>query len=181
MRLDISGKIDKFATILPEGVRLSGPLGTTIGGKVKIIPQEKYPFSITEVKALDGKNILFKLEETSDPQEKGYLLHIENTKKDAGRYRDTIVLKTSSELKPELQIRIYGNIFDPNSRPPVQKDQNLQKFLDAIKNQQQKTPSDGNGQEQTKNPSVDGKNFFEQLIKQNQQKQIEAGEKPKTE
>ena len=168
-RLEISGKIEKFATIVPASVRLSGPPGKPVVGEVKIIPQEKYPFSVTEAKALDGKNILIKLEEVTKPPEKGYVLHIENTKKDAGRYRDTIVLKTTSKIKPELEIRVYGNIFDPNSKPTVHGDQNLQKFLDAIKNQQQKNAKDGGGQVEKKNPSVDGQKFFEQLIKQNQQ------------
>ena len=120
---------------------------------------------------MDGKNVLYKLEEVNKPTEKGYVLHVENTKKDAGRYRDTIVLKTTSEIKPELEIRIYGNIFDPKAGPSVHGDQNLQKFLDAIKNQQQKNAKDGGGQVEGKNPSVDGQKFFEQLIKQNQQMQ----------
>ena len=171
MQLDISGKVERFATIQPASVNLSGPVGQPIAREVKIIPQEKYPFSISEVKALDGKNVLYKLEEVNKPTEKGYVLHIENTKKDAGRYRDTIVLKTTSEIKPELEIRIYGNIFDPKARPPVHGDQNLQKFLDAIKNQQQKNAKDGGAQVERKNPSVDGQKFFEQLIKQNQQMQ----------
>ena len=170
-RLEISGKIEKFATILPASVRLSGPLGKPIVGEVKIVPQEKYPFSVTEAKALDGKNILFKLDEMTNQPEKGYVLHIENAKKDAGRYRDTIVLKTTNKLKPELEIRIYGNIFAPKSGLPVQGDQSLQKFLDAIKKQQHKNGKNGEAQGEKKSRSEDGQKVFEQLIKQSQEKQ----------
>ena len=170
-RLEIGGKIEKFATILPASVRLSGPLGKPIVGEVKIVPKGKYPFSLTEARALDGKNILFKLDEMTNQPEKGYVLHIENTKKDVGRYRDTIVLKTTNKLKPELEIRIYGNIFAPKSGPPVRGDQNLQKFLDAIKKQQQKNGKSGEAQGEKKSLSEDGRKVFEQLIKQNQEKQ----------
>jgi len=140
-------------------------------GEVKIIPQAKYPFSVTETKALDGKNILFKLDEVTNPQEKGYVLRVENIKKDKGRYRDTIVLKTTSEIMPELKIRIFGNIIDPKSGPPAQGDQNMQKFLDAIKKQQSKNAKGGEGQIQEKSASPEAQNIFEQLIKQNQEKQ----------
>ena len=181
VQLEISGKVERFATIQPTSVNLSGPVGQPIAREVKIIPQEKYPFSVSEVKALDGKNILLKLEEVNKPPEKGYVLHIENTKKDKGRYRDTIVLKTTSKIKPELEIRVYGNIFDPNSKSSVQGDQNLQKFLDAIKKQQQKNAQGGPTQEVKPNPSVDGQKFFEQLIKKNQkaeQEPAKTGQEP---
>ena len=181
VQLEISGKVERFATIQPTSVNLSGPVGQPIAREVKIIPQEKYPFSVSEVKALDGKNILLKLEEVTKPPEKGYVLHIENTKKDKGRYRDTIVLKTTSKIKPELEIRVYGNIFDPNSKSSVQGDQNLQKFLDAIKKQQQKNAQGGQAQEVKPNPSVDGQKFFEQLIKKNQkaeQEPAKTGQEP---
>lgn len=144
-------------------------MGKPIAGEVKIIPQEKYPFSVTEVKALDGKNVLVKLEEVNKPNEKGYVLHIENTKKDAGRYRETIVVKTTSKIKPELEIQVYGKIYDPNAKPPIHSDQNLQKFLEAIKKQQQKNAQEGKAQGEKPTSTVDGQNFFEQLMKKNQQ------------
>lgn len=146
-------------------------MGKPIVGEVKIIPQAKYPFSVTETKALDGKNILFKLDEVTNPQEKGYVLRVENIKKEKGRYRDTILLKTTSEIMPELKIRIFGNIIDPKSDPPAQGDQNMQKFLDAIKKQQSKNAQSGDGQGQQKVPPEDARKFFEQLLKQNQEKQ----------
>ena len=170
-KLGISGKIEKFAKALPLQVKLLGSLGKPIVAEVKIIPQEKYPFSITEAKALDGENILCSFDEIADPLEKGYVLRIENTKKEKGRYRDTIVLKTTSKIKPELKIRVYGRIVDLGSDRPVQENQNLQKFLDAIQKQQLKNADGGKIKAERKSSSQDAKKFFEQLIKQNQEKQ----------
>jgi hypothetical protein len=42
----------------------------------------------------------------------GYILAVENQKKEAGRYRDTIHLKTDSKLKPEIKVNVYGNIYE---------------------------------------------------------------------
>jgi hypothetical protein len=42
---------------------------------------------------------------------KGYLLTVENIKQETGRYFDTIILKTDSEIQPEISISVYGNIF----------------------------------------------------------------------
>jgi len=177
--LEISGKIEKFARILPASVSLSGPLGKPIVRVVMITPMEKYPFSVTEVKALDGKNILFSLDEATDPPEKGYVLRIENTKKEKGRYKDTIVLKTTSKMKPELEIKVYGNIYELKSGPPVQGEQNLQKFLDAVKKQQQKKANSGEVQVQQKATPKDFNEFLEQLGKQDQGKQKDPMTKQK--
>ena len=108
-KLEISGQIEKFARILPASVSLSGPLGKPIVRVVMITPMEKYPFSVTEAKALDGKNILFELDEATDPPEKGYVLRIENTKKEKGRYKDTIVLKTTSAEPEKAEQEAMGN------------------------------------------------------------------------
>ena len=40
--------------------------------------------------------------------EAGYLLTVENTKPDQGSYQDTLTLKTDSQLKPELDLPVYG-------------------------------------------------------------------------
>ena len=103
----------QIATISPKTVRLAGGIGQTIEANVTIIPKKETPFSITEAKAKDGKNIRIKLEELKDQGKKGYRLTIENIKKDGGRYRDTVVLKTTSKIRPEIVIGVYGRIKVP--------------------------------------------------------------------
>jgi hypothetical protein len=108
--LKITGDVEKFVTISPSRLRLSGESGASIKGSVKIIPEKKYPFKILSVSAKNGKDIHQELKEAEHKEGKGYLLTVENIKKDAGRYFDVITLKTDSKIRPEIQISVYGNI-----------------------------------------------------------------------
>jgi len=76
------------------------------------MPEEKYPFRILEVTARNGSHIRQDLQETEISKgKKGYLLTVENIKQEAGRYFDTVILKTDSQIQPEISISVYGNIF----------------------------------------------------------------------
>lgn len=110
MDLVISGQVEKFATIRPKHVNLRGYAGDSITASVSLIPEEKYPFKILKVRARDGNNIKFELEEASQSDNGAYTLKVENLKKDTGRYFDTIVLETDSKIRPELSVRVYGNL-----------------------------------------------------------------------
>jgi len=43
-------------------------------------------------------------------------LIVENLKKGKGHYYDTIYLKTDSKIKPEIKIRVYGNILETHQK-----------------------------------------------------------------
>lgn len=105
--------MEKFADILPKGqIRLIGDPDSDIKRSVTISPTEKYPFEITGVKAQKGKDIKFELTEkkSAAADEKGYVLTVENLKKNEGRYFDTLILKTTSTIRPEISIRVFGDI-----------------------------------------------------------------------
>jgi hypothetical protein len=105
--------VEKFADILPKGqVRLIGDMDSEIKRSVTITPVEKYPFTITEVKARKGKDIKFELTEKESPAagKTGYVLTVENLKKSEGRYFDTLILKTTSTIRPQISIRVFGDI-----------------------------------------------------------------------
>ena len=91
---------------------MRGPAEKQLSGSVTIIPEEKYQFKIVEVKAKIGKNINYKFEEIKKSQRSGYLLTVENLKKTKGSYFDTIILKTTSKIRPEIKINVYGNIAE---------------------------------------------------------------------
>ena len=106
--LVIAGPVENFATIRPKHVSLRGYAGDSIKSKVTIIPEKKYPFKILDVRAQNGKNISFQLAEVKKSGGPGYELEVENAKLDTGRYYDTIILKTDSDVRPELSVRVYG-------------------------------------------------------------------------
>jgi len=106
--LIISGPVEKFVTIRPQHVSLRGIAGDSIKGQVTIIPEKKYPFKILDVQAKDGKNINFQLDEVKKTNGQAYELKVENLREKSGRYYDTIILKTDSKVRPELNVRVYG-------------------------------------------------------------------------
>jgi len=108
--LVISGPVEKFATIRPKHVSLRGYAGDPIKGQVSIISEKKYPFKILDARAQDGKNIKFQLDEVKKSNGPAYELKVENLREKSGRYYDTIILKTDSKVRPELKVRVYGNL-----------------------------------------------------------------------
>lgn len=106
----VKGYVKKFATIRPKQVQLNGMVGDTIRQSVAIIPEKEYPFKITETSARKGTEINFSLNEIKGKNGTRYELTVENKRLKTGRYHDIVVLKTDNDLKPELRVRIYGNI-----------------------------------------------------------------------
>ena len=112
LHLTVVGNVNKFVTIIPQRVILRGFAGDQIANKVKIIPEEKYPFKIVGDREVHKKNIRYELEEAKRSKKIEYVLTIANLKKQKGRYFDIIKLKTDSKIRPDIRIRVYGNIFD---------------------------------------------------------------------
>jgi hypothetical protein len=89
---------------------LRGFAGEPIQTKVTIIPQEKYPFKVQKVRARDGRNIRFQLEEENNGEGLRYALIVENQRAQKGRYFDVITLETDSQIRPTLDVRVYGDL-----------------------------------------------------------------------
>ncbi len=109
--MTVTGEVEKFVTITPSRVRLTGRAGQPIEEVVTIIPERKYPFKIIEAKARNGKRIDYNLSEIKSSNGRQYVLTVKNIKTGKGRYLDTIVLKTTSKYRPEISIKVYGNII----------------------------------------------------------------------
>jgi hypothetical protein len=110
----ISGLVEKFATITPEYVRLTGKAGAPLHARVNIIPEASHPFKIVSTRVKTGEYIRYSLKDQPTADPKSYLLTVENILGKKGRYFDTIYLKTTSPLHPELKISVYGNIIENN-------------------------------------------------------------------
>jgi ribonuclease HI len=112
------GNVEKFVDIVPKRVVLRGVAGNPIKATVKIIPKDKYPFTIKKAGVTNTKNIAFTLEKTKSSEKMEYVLTVENLKKTKGRYADAVKLKTDSKIRPEIKIYVIGNILD---RPKSEK------------------------------------------------------------
>lgn len=108
--LIITGHVDHFADITPKKANLSGTLKDTIKKDVTIIPNKKYPFEVLGIRAEKGENIGFALKKIKVQGNPGYLLSIVNLRKVKGKYDDAIYIETDSDLRPEISIKVSGNI-----------------------------------------------------------------------
>ncbi|NJL60375.1 MAG: hypothetical protein HC887_12830, partial [Desulfobacteraceae bacterium] len=100
----IAGQVESFAKIDPRKVSLSGSTDQELKAKVTIVPDPKYVFKVLEAKAEKGENIRVKLQESKNGSATAYAIDVDNTKKNAGRYVDKIIVKTDSATRPEIQI-----------------------------------------------------------------------------
>ena len=108
LKITISGKVEKFVTIIPRTVSLRGIVGDTIKKSVIIIPEKNYEFKITKVRARNGKYIAYQLEEVKGTQRTEYALVVENLRTEPGRYSDMIILETDSQIHRNVNVRVYG-------------------------------------------------------------------------
>ena len=127
LTLVVKGYVKKFATISPKRVQLTGAINEEISQTVAIISEKEYPFNIIETRANQGNDIKFALEEKQGDTGTEYQLTVENIRRQAGRYYDIIVLKTDNKLKPELQVRVYGNIIEKKSEDQPASESSLKK------------------------------------------------------
>lgn len=111
--LSITGQVEQVVSIVPTQVRLSGTVGMELKRVVRIVPGEKYPFAITNVRANQGKDIAFTLEEISHDGRPAYQLIVTNTRQVPGTYIDFIYLTTDSKLTPNLKVRVQGTLVAP--------------------------------------------------------------------
>ncbi len=112
LRLTVRGRVNNFVTIRPNRVRMTGAAGDEIKTTVKVIPEEQYPFKILETKTLKENNIKVTLDEVTEGNDTEYRVTVENLKNKRARYYDAVILKTDSDIRPEIKISVYGNIFD---------------------------------------------------------------------
>lgn len=108
--LTITGQVERLFQLSPRRVRLVGPMGIDLKQIVTLVTEEKYPMNLVEVRAKNGLNIEYQLAEIREGKKNRYELTVANRRKDAGRYVDTIYLKTDSEIRPEIEIPVFGYI-----------------------------------------------------------------------
>ena len=109
-RIQISGNVEKFVTIIPRSISLRGYVGDNIKKSITIIPEKKYDFKITKVRARNGKHINFQLEEIKGTGRKEYSLTVENLLAKEGGYSDLIIMETDSNIRPQVSVKVYGKL-----------------------------------------------------------------------
>jgi hypothetical protein len=114
----VSGTVEVFAEIRPKHVQFSGRAGELAGATVAIVPRTEHPFKIKNIRAMRGRDIRFSLANKTTPSGTMYELTITSTRQDAGRISDVIYIDTDSQIRPTLQVTVFGTITEAKKESP---------------------------------------------------------------
>jgi hypothetical protein len=102
--------VEKFAEINPERITLIGLANQKLFAEVEIIPRKEYPFTIRGFNAVSGRFFTYKMEKRNTDKQARYIIRLENTRNEKGRYADTIFVHTDSSIRPKITIPVIGMI-----------------------------------------------------------------------
>ncbi len=108
VELLVSGRVESFAEIRPRTVSLRAKVGERASAVVRIVPRPERPFAITNIRAVNGRDIRLQLVQAAGPSGPAYELRIFNTRREAGRIADMVVIETDSPARPALQVVVTG-------------------------------------------------------------------------
>ena len=121
LALTVSGQVDPFAEIKPEHVIIRGYAGEKLHRQLTVVPSRQTPFAIKDVRAKHGNNIRIAWKAKNTPEGKTYIIEVENTRTQKGRYYDTLYLITDSSIRPKIPVQVRGSIAaKPESQTKAQ-------------------------------------------------------------
>jgi hypothetical protein len=110
LQVAVTGLVEKIVEIRPDRVRLTGPADQHLFAEVEIIPRKDLPFTILQINAKIGTFIKYTLIKRCTDGHDRYILKVENTRKEKGRYFDALYIHTTSEMAPVIPIYVTGMI-----------------------------------------------------------------------
>jgi hypothetical protein len=117
MELMVSGMVEVFAEIRPKHLRFTGKTGELLTTVVEIIPRPEYPFKIKNVYAMNGQHIRLSLADKTQTGSPVYELTVTGSRQEPGRISDVIHLETDSQIRPMLQVPVFGTIIEAKKGP----------------------------------------------------------------
>jgi hypothetical protein len=111
--LAVRGEIKSYVALIPRVINFWGTPDRKLVRKVEITPAKEVKLQIKKVRS----TILNEVKHTLNIGEKEgeYLLTVENIRTIPGRYHGNIIMETNLPEKPELILKVYGNIQEPKS------------------------------------------------------------------
>jgi hypothetical protein len=107
--LMVSGHVDPIAIIDPEKIILEGEAGKDIETGLSITPDSRHPFKVISAESKKG-NIICSINEVKESNPARYMITVKNLRKEKGEYKDIIYLKTDSDIRPGISVRVTVNI-----------------------------------------------------------------------
>lgn len=116
VRLEIRGFVNAFARMVPPTLSLQGQAGAAISQSLTLTPDPAFPFSIQAIRADKGENFRFSFSAAEDGA--SYRIFAENTRREPGRYLDTLVVETDSPVRKHIRIHVLGDIRAEGDNQP---------------------------------------------------------------
>jgi hypothetical protein len=107
--LIVKGHVDPVVIIDPEKVILEGEAGKEIETKISLKPDPRHPFRVISVEAKKG-NVACTIQEVKGSNPASYMIIVKNLRKEKGEYKDIIYLKTDSDIRSGISVRVSVNI-----------------------------------------------------------------------
>jgi hypothetical protein len=112
--LVFTGKAKPFIEIKPSHiVRLRGPQGDNLQGRVTFLSHLPGPFQIKDFRTNIPDKIDVNLKAVQPDRE--YVLEVKNKSPNPGPYAGLIELYTTSKERPRLIVRVFGEIYLPSA------------------------------------------------------------------
>ncbi len=109
--LAVRGKIEHYVILKPRAINFWGTADRKLARKVEIIPGKEIKLLIKKIRSTILNEVKYKL--NAGKKEGEYLLTVENIRTTHGRYYGKIIMETNLKEKPELILKVYGNIRKP--------------------------------------------------------------------
>jgi hypothetical protein len=93
--------VKKFAKIEPSRIMLKGTVSENLSAEVHVVPEPDFPFEIVKTDTVD---LLDSVAVDVGKDGDGFLVTVKNRRKEPGVYVGKIVLKTDSDVRPEIEI-----------------------------------------------------------------------------
>lgn len=108
--LTVKGFVQKIVDISPEAVLWEGKPGEKMEAEITIVPKKNYDFSILSLTQLPGSKFSAKL---ISPDKKGdpWKIKVETDSDKPDSFYDSLTLKTDSQHKKELIVRVYATFL----------------------------------------------------------------------
>jgi hypothetical protein len=111
--LAVRGQIKYYVSLNPRVINFWGTPDRKLLRKVEIIPAKEVKLQIKKVRSTISNEVKHTL--NIGEKEGEYFLTVENIRTIPGRYRGNIILETNLPEKPELVLKVYGNIQEPEN------------------------------------------------------------------
>ena len=109
--LAVKGQVKNYVVLKPRVVNFWGTPDRKLVRKVEIIPAKEVKLQIKKVRSTISNEVKHTLD--VGEKEGEYALTVENIRTVPGRYHGNIIMETNVPEKPELVLKVYGNIQKP--------------------------------------------------------------------